>query len=76
VTKRYQPNVSMQNLERINAGRLQDAIDVILPVFKKACRYIPGHSQPTETLGVRPTILELKEDWKRLQAAHKHYTDP
>jgi hypothetical protein len=66
----------MQNLEGINAGRLQDAIDVILPVFKKACRYIPGHSQPTETLGVRPTVLELKEDWKRLQVAHKQYTDP
>ncbi len=74
VTKRYQPNVSIQNLERINAGRLQEAIDVILPIFEKACRYIPGHSQPTETLGVRPTVLELKEDWNRLQQAHRQYT--
>jgi Type III restriction enzyme, res subunit len=43
--------VSMQNLERIKAGRLQEAIDVILPLFEKACRYIPVHFQPTETLG-------------------------
>ena len=74
VTRRYQPNVAMQNLDRIKADRLRDAIDVILPVFERACRYIPGHSQPIETLGVRPTIEELEEDWRHLQEARKQYT--
>jgi hypothetical protein len=73
VTQRYQPNVAMTNLQNIKPERLKAAIDVILPIFEKACRYIPGHSQPLETLSVRPTIEELTQDWERLQAAVKVY---
>lgn len=74
VTKRYQPNVAMQNLGRIKPDRLGEAIRVVLPIYERACRYIPGHSQPLETLGVRPTIEELEGDWNQLQEAHKQYT--
>ena len=73
VTQRYQPNVAMTNLEHIKPERLKSAIAVILPIFEKACRYMPGHSQPLDTLGVRATLEELTQDWAELQDALKAY---
>jgi hypothetical protein len=32
-----------------------------------------GHSQPLETLGVRPTLEELEQDWAELQSALDKY---
>lgn len=74
-SQRFQPNVAMQNLRQIRTERLQTAIDLIHPVWEKANRYMPDHSQPLGTLGVRPTLTELKDDWAKVQAAHKAYTD-
>jgi hypothetical protein len=74
VIRRYQPNVAMQNLKQIRADRLQVAIDAIYPIWEKSCRYMLGHSQPLETLGVRPTVDELRDDWDRLQAGFKAYS--
>ena len=67
VTQRHQPNVAMTNLERIKPDRLKAAVGVILPIFERARRYIPGHSHPLETLGVRPKVEELIADWADLQ---------
>jgi hypothetical protein len=75
VAKRYQPNIVMQNLERIKPDKLSTAIDTILPIYLRACRYIRGHSQPMETLDVRPTQEQLEEDWAALQDARKSYLD-
>jgi len=69
VTQRYQPNVQMTKLTQINGAALSDAVAVITPLFEKACRYMTGHSQPMETLGVRPTIDELRADWAQGEAA-------
>jgi ABC-type transport system involved in cytochrome c biogenesis ATPase subunit len=73
VTKRYAPNVMMTALPNIKTDRLDAAIAVILPVFEKACRIMEGHSQPLETLGVRPSLEELEEDWADLQQALEEY---
>jgi ABC-type transport system involved in cytochrome c biogenesis ATPase subunit len=75
VAQRYQPNVMMGALSRIKIAHLEAAVGVIIPLFDKACRYIDGHSQPLETLGVRPGLEELETDWKALQAARKAYID-
>ena len=75
VTQRHQPNVAMQNLSSIKVSRLQDAIDVIYPIWEKANRYTTAHSQPMGTLGVRPTVRELKKDWEGLQAALATYKE-
>ena len=32
-----------------------------------------AHSQPLETLGVKPSMDELKEDWATLQEARGKY---
>lgn len=73
VTQRYQPNVMMTHLPMINADRLAAAINVLFPLYEKACRYMGGHSQPLETLSVRPTVAELKEDWKKAVEARETY---
>ncbi len=73
VTQRYQPNVAMQNLSDIRVGGLQQAIDVIYPIWVKANRYTTAHSQPLGTLSIRPTVHELQRDWAALQQALTDY---
>ena len=75
VTQRYQPNVAMQNLSEIKVGGLQQAIDVIYPIWEKANRYTTAHSQPLGTLSIRPTVSELRQDWAALQQALKDYDE-
>jgi hypothetical protein len=48
-------------------------VAVIGPLFEDCCRYIGSHSQPMETLNVRPTLDTLKADWKKLQEARDAY---
>jgi hypothetical protein len=75
VTQRHQPNVAMQNLERIKASRLQTAVDIILPIWEKANRYVRAHSQPLSTLGIRPGLDELRSDWAELEGAREAYLE-
>lgn len=75
VTQRYQANVMMTKLDQIKGEHLQAAFDVIVPLFHKACRVTEAHSQPLETLSVRPTLAELEADWAAVQAARKAYMD-
>lgn len=73
VVQRYAPNVMLRKLDRINVGRLKDGMAAIVPVFEKSCRYIASHSQPIETRGIRPTLDELKADYKTvLEARQPH----
>jgi hypothetical protein len=67
VTQRYQPNVGMTMLGKINTEKLPELITTVSRVFDDACRFIDGHSQPLPTLGVAPTVERLEEDWKTLQ---------
>jgi hypothetical protein len=60
----------MTKLSQITADRLDAETAVIDPIFAKACRLMTGHSQPLETLAVRPTLAELTDDWKALRDAH------
>jgi recombinational DNA repair ATPase RecF len=69
VTQRYQPMVRMTMLPKINFGCLEKAVSAINPIYEDCCRYIGSHSQPLETLNVRPTLDTLKADWKKVQDA-------
>ncbi|HMJ05261.1 MAG TPA: AAA family ATPase, partial [Chthoniobacterales bacterium] len=73
VTQRYQPNVAMTKLPHIKPAKFVAARDVILPLFEKACRVMSAHSQPLETLAIRPTLAELKTDWSAAQQARDAY---
>jgi energy-coupling factor transporter ATP-binding protein EcfA2 len=71
VVQRYAPNVMLTKLDQINAAKLPDAVAAIVSVFEKCCRYIASHSQPIETQGVRPTVDELKTDFKAVLDARE-----
>lgn len=73
VTTRYRPNVQMTMLPQIKGSALRAAIDVILPVFEDCCRYIASHSQPLETLNVRPTLDIFRSDLRQVMAARDAY---
>lgn len=73
VTQRYQPNVMMTKLPSIRPDEIPKANSVIEPIFDKACRYMGGHSQPTEQLHVRPTIDELEQDFNQLDEMRSAY---
>jgi hypothetical protein len=67
VTQRYQPNVMMTKLPNIKFERLRETSEGIFTVFEKCCRCIASHSQPLETLCVRPSLAELQAEWKALR---------
>lgn len=73
VTQRYQPNVMMTKLPKINFTGLEAAVSVVNPIYEDCCRYIGSHSQPLETLNIRPTLETLKADWKKVQDARDGY---
>ncbi|MDO4900568.1 AAA family ATPase [Actinomyces sp.] len=68
VTQRYQPNVAMTRLARIDTSKLNEIIPKVMEIFEEACRYIDAHSQPLVTLSVAPTLEGLVQRWEELQA--------
>jgi hypothetical protein len=59
--------------QAINFEGLESAVAAISLLFESCCRYIGSHSQPLETLNVRPSLETLKEDRKKLQEARAAY---
>ncbi len=59
----------------VNYNVLEKVSSQILELFKKACRVIEAHSQPLETLHIRPTLEDLKQDWKNARDALKAYKE-
>ncbi len=74
VTARYRPHVRMTALPNIKPALLNETVATVLPIFEKACRITDAHSQPLETLCVKPVLEELKEDWATLLAERKKYS--
>lgn len=75
VTARYRPHVRMTALPNIKTALLNETVVKVLPIFEKACRITDAHSQPLETLCVKPALEELIEDWAVLQAERKKYVN-
>ena len=63
----------MTKLDRIKYDRLQTACTKTFDIFEECCRKIASHSQPTETLNVKPTLDDLKNDWQALQDVRQDY---
>jgi AAA domain len=75
VTRRYEPNIRMTKLDSIKYDKLQAATSKTFDIFEECCRKIASHSQPTETLNVKPTLDDLKANWEALQQVRKDYVD-
>ena len=76
VSRRYRANIMMGGLRNVHPERMQAAIDVIEQLFKDACRYMPGHSQPLPTLSARPTLAEAQTRWSAALEAVSAYRNP
>ena len=71
VTARDRPHVRMTSLPNIKTALIDATVKTVLPIFEKACRITEAHSQPLETLCVKPALEELKEDWATLGGAQE-----
>jgi hypothetical protein len=56
--------VSVTQLEKIDIQRFEIIRPAVMTLYKKACRVISAHSQPLEILGIRPTLDDLRREWK------------
>jgi hypothetical protein len=65
----------MTSLPSIKGVALKSAVDAILPVFEDICRKIDSHSQPLETLNVKPSVDGLKADLKKIVDARNAYIE-
>jgi hypothetical protein len=74
VARRFEPNIRLHSLPNIKPERLDAAIKVVDEIFTKSCRVTDAHSQVMESLGVRPTLDELKADFQKLLDARGDYT--
>jgi hypothetical protein len=65
----------MTMLPNLKFDRLQAAVQVIYPIYEDCCRYIASHSQPLETLNLRPSLDQLRKDWDAVQKARAAYLE-
>ncbi len=73
VTQRYRHNIMMTRLSKIDSSRLDVAIEVIEPLFARACERMTGHSHANEHMNIKPTAADVKEDWELALAARAAY---
>ena len=73
VSIRYRSNVMMGGLGKIKFEKLASTAKVINELFEKSSGLIYGHSQPSETLNVSPTLEQLQSDWVSAQATRDAY---
>ena len=73
VVQRYEPNIMITRLPQIDGTKLEVIKTALIPLYEKACRIMEGHSQPLETLSVRPNLNELEGEWSAATAARATY---
>ncbi len=59
--KRYEPNIRFTVIKKINADFIGE-LDAVAELFEKACRWMLGHSQPTETQNSKATREDFNKD--------------
>ena len=63
----------MTRLAKIDTTRFDAAVEVIAPLFGRACDRMTGHSHAAEYMSTKPTITDLQEDWEAAKAARAAY---
>jgi len=74
VTQRYQAHVMMTKLPDLDTENLRGGIEDLVPVYEAACRFMDGHSQPTEQANVQPTLASLEQDFRTVQDIRGRFT--
>lgn len=68
IIRRYEPNIRFSSVPKIN-GEFINYLPNVTKLFEKSCRYMTGHSQPTETLNIKPTREEFVNDYAFIKEA-------
>lgn len=62
IIRRYEPNIMFKLVSKITP-EFVDYIPAVSDLFDKSCRYMLGHSQPTETQNVKASREEFNKDY-------------
>jgi len=62
IIRRYEPNIMFKPVSKITP-EFVDYIPAVSDLFDKSCRYMLGHSQPTETQNVKASREEFNKDY-------------
>lgn len=60
--KRYEPNIRFTVINKINT-EFVDELEAVASLFDKACRWMLGHSQPTETQNSKASRQDFNIDY-------------
>lgn len=72
VIRRYEPNIMFTKVNSIKGDFVEELIPVS-ELFDKACRWMAGHSQPTETQHNRATKEAFNEDMSYIHQLYEKY---
>ncbi|OLN21209.1 hypothetical protein BTO30_16145 [Domibacillus antri] len=72
VIRRYEPNIRFTKVKEIK-GHFINELTSVSDLFDKSCRWMTGHSQPTETQHIRATKEAFNEDIKYIQRLYDQY---
>ncbi len=72
IIRRYEPNIMFKPISKINS-EFVDYIPAVSDLFDKSCRYMLGHSQPSETQNVKASREEFYIDYKFIMDLYEKY---
>jgi energy-coupling factor transporter ATP-binding protein EcfA2 len=72
VIRRYEPNIMFTKINSIK-GDFVEELDAVSELFERACRWMAGHSQPTETQHNRANKEAFNEDMSYIHKLHELY---
>lgn len=72
VIRRYEPNIMFTKVRTIK-GDFVDELPTVSELFERSCRWMAGHSQPTETQHTRATKDDFNQDIKYIHRIYEQY---
>ncbi|MGG3662348.1 AAA family ATPase [Bacillus gobiensis] len=72
VIRRYEPNIMFTKVKTIK-GDFVGELPAVSELFEKSCRWMTGHSQPTETQHIRATKEAFTDDIKYIHRIYDQY---
>lgn len=72
VIRRYEPNIMFTKVKDIK-GDFVNELASVTDLFEKSCRWMTGHSQPTETQHIRATKESFNDDIKYIHRLYEQY---
>lgn len=72
VIRRYEPNIMFSKTKSIK-GEFVEELTSVSDLFEKSCRWMTGHSQPTETQHNRANKEAFNDDMRYIHQLYEQY---